>query len=510
MSARAEKPRSSRSSESSARSPRAHGIFEVVSATVIFFLVLATPWLYGTTEHWSIWTMNISCYLLGLLLLGKFLLRAIRKYQPPRWEEETRAGAWFRRLFFLANLSVLAYCLIAAVNARATFILYEQRFEYHDQYLSWLPFSYDSNLSWSVFWQYLALFFLFWALRDWLLGKSRRERRRARRPEDELSPEARKKRVPLLTDRVRWLLWAICLNGMVLAAVGLIQRLDGTPKLLWLRDSYWGQAETTFGPYSYRSNGAQYLNLIWPLCVGFWWMLNEARRSLSGKPLRMGEGPHLILIPATIIMVVAIFISLSRGGLVIAAFNFLLIFFLLLFYRRSRWTTRAAFVALGIVIAATAWFLGGDALAERLKSIELEQLDSRGKIWENGKLIAEDFPLFGTGPGTFRSVYQMYRQPGQEWHAYLHDDWLETRITFGYLGMTLILLNLVLLPFAWLVPGKIESPLILPVTVFVALAGCLAHAKFDFPLQTYSILLTFIVLCAILFCLSRRRNSPEI
>ena len=500
----------SRSSESSGRTPKAYGVLEILSAGLIFLLTVATPWLYGTTEDWSIWTMNIGCYTLGLLLVGKLLIRVTRKFQPYRWEEKNTAGAWFRRVFFVANLAVLAYCLIAALNARATFILFDQRFEYHDN-ISWLPSSYDSNLSWSVFWQYLGLFCLFWTLRDWLLAKSRRERRRVRRPDEEISPEARNKRVPLLTDRVRWLLWVLCVNGMVLATVALIQRLDGTPKLLWIRDSYWGRGDTTLGPYSYRSNGAQYLNLVWPVCVGFWWMLNEARRSLTGKPLRMGEGPHLLLIPATIVMVVAIGISLSRGGALVATINFVFIFILLVFHRRTRWTTRLGFVTLGVVIAASAWFLEGDRLASRLKAVEKEGWGGRGEIWDNAKLIAQDFPVFGSGPGTFRSVYQMYRQePGQQWHAYLHDDWLETQITFGYLGLSLILLNLLLLLFAWFIPGKIEAPFILPATVFIALAGCLLHAKFDFPLQTYSILFTFILLCGILFCLSSRRDSPEL
>ena len=38
----------------------------------------------------------------------------------------------------------------------------------------------------------------------------------------------------------------------------------------------------------------------------------------------------------------------------------------------------------------------------------------------------------------------------------------------------------------------------------LALAGCLVHARFDFPFQVHSILFLFILLCAILVNLSRR------
>ena len=99
----------------------------------------------------------------------------------------------------------------------------------------------------------------------------------------------------------------------------------------------------------------------------------------------------------------------------------------------------------------------------------------------------------------------MYRmEPGQVWQAWLHDDWFETRITFGWVGFGLVMLNLLVVVSAWLCRGGIPVPWFLPSSILVALAGCLVHAKFDFPLQTYSVLFTFILLCGILFCLSVR------
>src|SRR5262249_31615049 len=32
-----------------------------------------------------------------------------------------------------------------------------------------------------------------------------------------------------------------------------------------------------FGPYAYRANAAQYFNLLWPVCLGFWWICAGAR-----------------------------------------------------------------------------------------------------------------------------------------------------------------------------------------------------------------------------------------
>src|SRR5437773_1495483 len=56
----------------------AHGIGRVAEALtegLIYFLVLFTPWAFGTTQPWSIWVLNSGGYALGGLLLTKWLTR---------------------------------------------------------------------------------------------------------------------------------------------------------------------------------------------------------------------------------------------------------------------------------------------------------------------------------------------------------------------------------------------------------------------------------------------------
>jgi len=45
--------------------------------------------------------------------------------------------------------------------------------------------------------------------------------------------------------------------------------------------------------------------------------------------------------------------------------------------------------------------------------------------------------------------------------------------------------------------------------VWLALGGCLVHARFDFPFQIHSTLLLFLVLCAMLFGLSRHAGGSH-
>ena len=94
--------------------------------------------------------------------------------------------------------------------------------------------------------------------------------------------------------------------------------------------------------------------------------------------------------------------------------------------------------------------------------------------------------------------------PSAEWAAYAHNDWLETRITFGWAGFAPILAMLLIVFLRWFGPGGIPTHWLFVSMIWLALAGCLLHARFDFPFQICSILALFLLLCAALFCLSKR------
>ena len=103
-----------------------------------------------------------------------------------------------------------------------------------------------------------------------------------------------------------------------LALEGTLQRLDGTNKLLWLVVPRFNQTdESQFGPYAYRSNGAQYLNLVWPVCLGFGW--SSAKLPSERRTARRGWGRgYMILLPSAVLMASAPMISTSRGEALIA------------------------------------------------------------------------------------------------------------------------------------------------------------------------------------------------
>ncbi len=477
------------------------------SGVILVAMVLFSPWAFGTTQPWAIGAMNLAGYVAGLLLLFKLAIRHLKGHRPLRWGAgETDLPAWQRAVVpALAALTVLilGFILVSALNARATYLPASQSFQYHNS-LRWLPQSLDRGSTWRLFGNYLALAAAFWALRDWLLGVTAGEERvlRGRRA------AAASRETHFLPARLRFFLWLLCVNGALLGLEGIVQRIEGSGRLLFLvRPRVNPEAVSQFGPWAYRANASQYFNLLWPVCLGFWWTLHRA-----GGFRRHSH--HLLLLGAAIMAACPI-ISTSRGGAFIsvvilgAAVVFLFVTELLLFASRQPdvRTRRLTLLALGAFVLtalALGWYYGWHPLSPRLAAVS-EGFADREEIFANARPMARDYPWFGTGPGTFEPVFQLYRTSTETyWPAQLHNDWLETRITFGWVGLGLILAAFALVIGRWYVRGGIHGGRRFITLIWLALAGCLIHARFDFPFQIYSTLFLFLILCAVLLCLTRR------
>lgn len=483
------------------------------TAGLIYLMVIFSPWAFGTTQTWAIWVMNVAGYVLGALLLVKLFIRWVKGYHPPRWGNSASLEqskpfhahlqplAHLKGTLALLTVSILLFCLVSALNAAATHEPDGLNFTYH-QYVRWLPHSFDSRLTWFAFWNYLGLSCAFWAIADWLPGKSGGEERAARqKPTDNYGA------APPFPTRLRRLLWVLCLNGALVGLEGIVQRIEGTGRLLFLiKPAINAEALSQFGPYHYRANASSFFNLAWPVCLGFWWTLHRTASSRAKK--------HHVLLICGIIMAACPIISTSRGGalitisiIVFAAFFFCATHFLVAVQpqkqKQKKKFTLAFLVFFFIAALTLGLVLGWKALRPRMEQIQ-EGFEGREEMYAAAKPMAKDYPLFGTGPGTFESVFQLYRSsPETYWPAQLHNDWLETWITFGVVGSLLIAAALICVFLRWFAPGGLHGGRRFMMMTWLALGGCLAHARFDFPFQIWSILFLFLVLCAVAFNLSR-------
>ncbi len=476
------------------------------SEGLIYFMAVFGPWAFGTTETWSVWVMNATAYFLGLLWGVKWFLRRKSGHfastpptaDSPRPLDQKIVRAMTTGLGVVTVL-FLAFVLVSGINARATYLGGDFRLPIYFDYVSWLPHSYAKERTMFLWWTYLGLAVVFWAVRDWLIYQPARHHAGA--------VAGSRAGNFLLSRRLRRLLWVVSINGGLLGVEGIFQRLDQTNKLLWLVEPHINRTpEAQFGPYAYRSNAAQYFNLLWPVCLGFWYVLQRSIPFRRQRGKIQGEGFHHILLFFGMIMAICPIISLSRMAAVIAIGALLAAGGLFLLTQwRQHWAARAAWVIFFLCILGTGLLLGWGKLSRRFEEKELQTgWAIRERMYEVGRKIAKDYPLFGTGAGTLDPLFQFYRASADEyWPAQLHNDWLETRITFGWLGSALLGLAFLLVIFRSFLPNRIHAPPHFIILIWLAMATCLIHARFDFPFQIYSILFLFVLLCSILFCLSR-------
>ncbi|MDB4668550.1 O-antigen ligase family protein [bacterium] len=427
--------------------------------------------------------MNITAYGLGVLLVSKWIIRWSTGFRP--WPSEAPKNEISPRqhrlrlihktcnlLTAICMLLLLGYILTSAINARASFNLSTHEYTYFEGVNKSLPHSYDAKGTWFLFWQYLGLIILFWSVRDWLVG--------ARPLLSSIS----------LNPRLKRLLFLICLNGGALALECILQRIyygDYRGKLLFLVEPGINSGNIAqFGPFAYRSNAASYLNLIWPLGLGLFIQLG--RENLEYGKRRIGNGPELLLIPCIILAASGPIISSARGGTLVMIGLLILVAVSLMFMKvRSKFLRFSVSMALFIGLA-TAYYLGWEKIEPRLVDL-MQGLKGRSVISEVAIKMIDEYPVFGSGPGSFEAVAQFELGEGfNSWESWVHNDYLEFYLTFGEVGGAVLIAIVVVFVFQYFISCFACSAKVLGCFGLVAAIGVATHAIMDFPLQVYSIL----------------------
>lgn len=479
------------------RTPQLHRWLDAFSGAVILFLVVWAPWAFGCTIHWAETVLLVGCFLLGAALAGKHLLRWRFSYRPARWVEPTAGGRWAVRALALLSALFLLWAAAGVWNAHSDVELTRAGPVFRElerPALSWLPATRDRWASAREVPRFLAYALAFWAIRDWLLGKTRREKHA---PPD----------CPFPPQRLRWLLWTLAVSSGVLALVGILHRLDGSNKLLWLIEPYRNRKnEYQFASYPYRANAAQYFNLVWPVILGFWWAVHAQNRRQNPRA-RFGNEPALVLLLLIGLMVAAPIVATSRGGALLLAALAGLVVLVTALQRRVSMGVR---IGLGTALAgalAMGWIVGGEAQQKRFATVMDDNLSGRVEIYRTARNMAREAGWLGLGADSFKALNFLYREDTEEkWQGYVHDDWLELRICLGLVGLLLAVGLLGAVMAVWGSSAGPGSPGVFAAFTAIALGGLLLHAKFDFPLQVQSLRFLFVTVCAVWLCAPNNRR----
>jgi O-antigen ligase len=251
--------------------------------------------------------------------------------------------------------------------------------------------------------------------------------------------------------RIKRIVVIIISVGFCISLLGILQKLTGTKDIYWVRDASYA---THFGPYVNRNHFAGYIGMVIPVALGLLvsrfasvaFFKNADRRSIAAE-FQSHFFANLLLTFVIVIMISALFLSLSRGGIlsfavVVVAFCTLIGFTRLSAIMGRGWRIIASVLVITLVFLM---WLGLDPVLNRLSNLSP---GARYDIYLDTINMAKDFPVFGTGLGTFQYIYPGYKTlQSQAYYYHAHNDYLELISDSGLVGFVIVLSGFIM--FFW-------------------------------------------------------------
>jgi len=326
------------------------------------------------------------------------------------------------------------------------------------------------------------------------------------------------------TRRKSILVQCLIFMGSFEAAYGIYQYLSGSPRIFTYVKQY-NLADAT-GTYINRDHFARFLELTVPFAAAsvfqsfqLWSERRQPGASRRAHPEQSTAGIrsffYLFLL---VLMVVAVFFAHSRSGILITLFSVMFLAFLALAQLRMGRKLWLLGVLLFVfcVVGYGAWIGLGSVLARFEEGRGSGSLGIEGRLllWKDELRLVQDYPLLGTGLGTFGMAFRRYRTTlleGRVDHA--HNDYLEFASDTGLLGAALVFLPILYL-LARLVISFLKDTRRYRRAVSLGCIGSslalLLHSLTDFNLQIPANALIFAVVLGIGYkaaCVETREES---
>jgi O-antigen ligase len=274
-----------------------------------------------------------------------------------------------------------------------------------------------------------------------------------------------------------------------LSIFGLFKRFGANPFPWWDYAELKGNLSSVTSTFGNYNHFAGYLEMAIPLILGLF--LTGFRRVKL-----------FLMIYLTVVMLAALILSLSRGGWI--GFLIALLFMAVALVTNRYFQRKKLMAALagGFVVVALV-VLASTPVVERIRTFEqrgqIPTFRDRVRVWSGTVEMIQDYPLLGTGPGTFATVFTQYQPPGFVSRYFMaHNDYLHFTSEVG-LPLVIIL--------AWMIIAlyrrgfrklKNLSRLVRGATLgaMSGVTAILFHSIVDFNLHIPSNALLFTVLAA--------------
>jgi O-antigen ligase len=223
-------------------------------------------------------------------------------------------------------------------------------------------------------------------------------------------------------NHFKGLLWFLMVLGFFVSIFGILQYLTYNGELYWYRVMRFGG--NPFGPYVNRNHFAGFAELVIPIAL---------------VPLVLGKvrrGRLFLVSLFTLVPIVALLLSASRGGIVSLALEMILLFAILLYQKiHSKYVVAGAVVVLCAGLAVS--WIGIQRVLQRFAGTQTIDvtMGKRASMRRDSWKIFQDHPVIGTGLGTLQLVFPPYESNyDNKVVNHSHNDYLEALAETGALG----------------------------------------------------------------------------
>jgi O-antigen ligase len=379
---------------------------------LFIFILLFSPLAFGTVENWSFTVME-TCTVFAFLLI---LIGAARQKQGFLYETPGILPLLFFLIYILLQLVPLPQEIVRKVSPE-TYRLYKETVLVV-QPEAWMSLSINKKATLMEFFR-IASYIIFYVLTVQLFTKK----------------EALKKTVAV-----------VIIFASVLSFFAILQHFIPNNKIYWARELTKGGS--MFGPYVNRNHYAGLMEMLFPLILGLFLFYKPQvfrrsfREKISALFNRHATNIYMLLGFSAVLTATSVFLTLSRSGIVSLCLS--MVFFGLMFLSKGVNKKRAVIIiVIGILIFLSVGWFGWSPIFERFGKLQNAQGDiseMRLQIWKDGMNIIGDFPLTGTGFGTFINIYPKYRSiPGDAIASHAHNDYIEFLSDGGALACLIVL-----------------------------------------------------------------------
>lgn len=386
--------------------------------SVLVFLVLFSPLAYGSVDPWAYELVRVAV----LLLLSAFLMRKAYtrdlRFSAPSFQ---LPALLFLLLLIIQLLPIPIWLRGVLSPPPLNHSLLLPLFPGSGQtpfQSNWTQISLYPTATWEALFDFSTCLVLIWVI-----------------------PSAIRQR-----DSQRSILVSIVGIGSFQALYGLLEYFSGRQRIFLFTKMHYREDVT--GTYINHNHFAGLMDLTIPILTVFLWTAFTAQGDLSthANHERWRRKSILRILTLAVLlsaMLIGLVLSHSRGGLFSVGTSLLLLVFLLFKQKRpsaNRLTTLILVAVLLIMV-----FLSGELISRF--SYSFRDAPERIGVWKDATKIAKDFPLWGTGIGTFKYVLPNYRQkvdilmvdgvPRQASWNFAHNDYLQLLAECGFLGLVL-------------------------------------------------------------------------